>query len=264
MAEAELGGDDRRRGFRVDRVSEHLHFVHTEHVNWVVYAGPDGVTLIDSGYVGQRDLLVASLDAIGRRPEEIAAVLITHGHADHLGGAAWLAEQFGTAVHAHADEVANVSRAVMQQAGPPAVLRNAWRPGVTRWAAAIVPLLDRRPGLGVPSVTALPEREGHVAVPGHPRALLIAGHTSGHTAYDFEDEGVLVIGDALVTRHRTSPLVGPQLLPSIFHHDVERARASLVRAGASSARVVLPGHGEAWFGPVDASVQAALEAGSPW
>ena len=92
-----VGGDDRRRGFRVDRVSERLHFVHTEHVNWVVYAGPDGVTLIDSGYVGQRDLLVASLDAIGHRPEEVVAVLITHGHADHLGGAAWLAEQFGTA-----------------------------------------------------------------------------------------------------------------------------------------------------------------------
>ena len=147
-------------------MGEHLHFVHTEHVNWVVYAGPDGVTLIDSGYVGQRDLLVASLDAIGRRPEEVAAVLITHGHADHLGGAAWLAEQFGIAVHAHADEVANVSRAVMQQARPAAVLRNAWRPGVIGWAAAILPLLDRRPDLGVPTVTPLPEREGHVAVPG--------------------------------------------------------------------------------------------------
>jgi glyoxylase-like metal-dependent hydrolase (beta-lactamase superfamily II) len=264
MAEAELGGDARRRGFRVDQVSERLHFVHTEHVNWVVYAGPDGVTLIDSGYIGQRDLLVGSLEAIGRRPEEITAVLITHGHADHLGGAAWLADRFGTAVHAHADEMANVSRAVMQQARPAAVLRNAWRQGVIPWTAAIVPLLDRRPDLGVPSVTPVPEREGRVAAPGHPRALLIDGHTSGHTAYDFEDEGVLVIGDALVTRHRTSPLVGPQLLPSIFHHDVERARASLVRAGASSARVVLPGHGEAWIGPVDASVQAALEAGSPW
>ena len=130
MVEGDVGGDARRRGFRVDRVSERLHFVHTEHVNWVVYVGPDGVTLIDSGFVGQRDLLVASLDAIGRRPEEIAAVLITHGHADHLGGAAWLAEQFGTAAHAHADEVANASRAVMQQAAPAAVLRNAWRRGV--------------------------------------------------------------------------------------------------------------------------------------
>ena len=149
----------------------------------------------------------------------------------------------------------------MEQAGPAPCCATR---GVRRhrWAAAILPLLDRRPDLGPPTVTPLPEREGHVAVPGHPRALLIAGHTSGHTAYDFEDEGVLVIGDALVTRHRTSPLVGPQLLASMFDHDAERARESLVRAtrhrsgGAS-------GHGEAWFGPVDAGVQAALEPVRP-
>jgi len=258
------GEGEGRGAFQIDRVSEHLHFVHTEHVNWVIYAGPDGVTLIDSGYVGQRDLLVGSLRAIGRRPDQVTAVLITHGHADHLGGAAWLAEQFGTPVHAHAAEVDNVRRTVMQQARPAAVLRNAWRPGVLRWSLAIVPLLDRRPDLGVPSVTALPESQGRVSVPGHPRALLIDGHTSGHAVYDFEDEGVLVVGDALVTRHRTSPIAGPQLLPSMFHHDVERARASVSGLSASSAQVVLPGHGEAWIGPVGAAVEAALDAGARW
>lgn len=256
--------DDERRAFQIDRVSEHLHFVHTEHVNWVIYAGPDGVTLIDSGYVGQRDLLVDSLSTIGRRPDDVTAVLITHGHADHLGGAAWLAEQFDTPVHTHAAEVANVRRTVMQQARPAAVLRNAWRPGVLPWAVGILPLLDRRPDLGVPSVAPLTESQGRVAVPGHPRALLIDGHTSGHTVFDFEDEGVIVVGDALVTRHRTSPVAGPQLLPSIFHHDVERATASVSGLSASTARVVLPGHGEAWIGPVGAMVHAALDAGARW
>lgn len=257
-------GDDRPRGFRVDRVSERLHFVHTEHVNWAVYVGRDGVTLIDSGYSEQRDLLVASLEAVGCRPEDVSAVLITHGHADHIGGAAWLAEQFGTPVYACATEVPNVQRTVVEQAGVGDVLWNAWRPGVARWAFAIVPLLEGRPHPAVPSVTPLPERGGRIAVPGRPHALFVDGHTSGHTAFEFDDEGVLVVGDALVTRHRTSRLVGPQLLPSVFHLDPQRARESLALVRSSSALVVLPGHGEAWIGPVGAAVDAALAAGAPW
>ncbi|MFE5672112.1 MBL fold metallo-hydrolase [Agromyces sp. NPDC056523] len=264
MVGAESHAETRRRGFRVDRVSDHVHFVHTPHVNWAVYAGPDGVTLIDSGYVGQRDLLNASLQAIGCRVEDVSAVVLTHGHADHLGGAAWLASSFGTPVFAHPSELANVRREVVEQAGVGQLARQVRRRGVPRWLLDIVPLLDGKPLLGVPEVEALPVRDGRADVPGHPRVLLVEGHTTGNTAFDFEDEGVLVVGDSLATRHGISTIVGPQLLPSVFHQDVARARASLERLRTSSSQVLLPGHGAAWIGPVDAVVDAALRAGSAW
>jgi glyoxylase-like metal-dependent hydrolase (beta-lactamase superfamily II) len=75
---------------------------------------------------------------------------------------------------------------------------------------------------------------------------------------------VLVVGDALVTGHGTSTVAGPQLLPSVFHHDLERARASLKELRSSGAGVVLPGHGAAWIGPVGAAIELALDAGCAW
>ena len=51
---------------------------------------------------------------------------------------------------------------------------------------------------------------------------------------------------------------------AMFHHDPVRARESLAEVRTSSSGVVLPGHGEAWIGPVDEAVDAALSAGSAW
>ena len=150
------------------------------------------------------------------------------------------------------------------QAGVADLLPQVWRRGVLRWSFDVVPLVEWKPRLGVPDAAAMPLRDERADVPGHPRILLTGGHTTGHTAFDFDDEGVLVAGDAIATRHRTSGLVGPQLLPAVFHHDSARARDSLAELRASSSGVVLPGHGEAWIGPVDEAVDAALRAGSAW
>ncbi|MRG60216.1 MBL fold metallo-hydrolase [Agromyces sp. CFH 90414] len=277
MNRAGRGTTRGRAALRVDAIGDRIHLAQTEHVNWVMHVGPDGVTLVDSGYAGQRRLLEASLRAVGCRPEDVTAVLVTHGHADHLGGAAWLAETYGTPVYAHVDELANVRRERLEQAGPADVVRNLWRPGVARWVSGMLPLLRGGARLGVPSASPLPVRGGRVdgrvggrvdggivEVPGRPRVRLVAGHTSGHAVFEFEDSGVIVVGDALITRHRISPIVGPQLLPEMFHHDAELARASLAVLRDSTARVMLTGHGEPWIGSAAAAVEVALANGVAW
>jgi glyoxylase-like metal-dependent hydrolase (beta-lactamase superfamily II) len=243
----------------VQQMSPRVHFVQTDHVNWSIYSGPDGITLIDSGYLGQRSLLEESLLRVGIVPGQIDAVLITHAHSDHLGGASWLASEFGIPVYAADAEVAHVKRERLEQVGVPDVLRNALRPGVLAWAGAIYPLLKGQPKLGVPQVAALPMASGAGAVPGSPIPILVPGHTSGSTLFNLPGEGVVVVGDALVTGHRTSRRTGPQLLATMFHHDEELARASLDRLAEVDAGILLPGHGPAWIGRPAEAIRMALE-----
>ena len=66
----------------------------------VVYAvtTPAGVVLIDSSYPTKLDSVVLpGLKALGIDPASVKYVLITHGHADHYGGAQWF-QQHGAHV----------------------------------------------------------------------------------------------------------------------------------------------------------------------
>jgi len=54
--------------------------------------------LVDCGFRPRE--MVARLERLGIETESVTAVLITHEHADHVGGAAQCAARFGWAIHA--------------------------------------------------------------------------------------------------------------------------------------------------------------------
>src|SRR5690606_11211341 len=116
------------------QVADGVHLVHGSNTNWVVLSEGDSATLVDCGYPGDRALLLASLSALGHAPESVSAVLVTHAHNDHIGNAEYLSRTFGTAVHAHDEEIPHARREFLHQIGVGTVLRNIWRPGVAPWA----------------------------------------------------------------------------------------------------------------------------------
>ncbi|MFE2052369.1 MBL fold metallo-hydrolase [Streptomyces sp. NPDC059459] len=242
---------------RVRHVGEGIHLVHGSHTNWVILTDGDAVTLVDTGYPGDRAQLLASLAEVGSAPEAVVAVLITHAHNDHLGSAEYLRAAHGTPVLLHEAEVPHARRDFLQQVPVGTVLRNAWRPGVLPWAVHVL----RSGGTEQHPVTS-PESfpaDGPLDLPGRPVPVHTPGHTDGHCAYHLPDAGVVISGDALVSGHATSRTTGPQLLPGMFHHDRARTAASLDVLAGLDGDVLLPGHGPVHRGPVKEAARRARE-----
>ncbi|GGW82560.1 MBL fold metallo-hydrolase [Streptomyces caelestis] len=241
----------------VHHVADGTYLVHGSNTNWVILAEGDAVTLVDTGYPGDREQLLASLAQVGSSPEAVAAVLITHAHNDHLGSAEYLRATYGTPVYLHEAEVPHARREFLHQVSVGTVLRNSWRPGVLPWVVHAL----RSGGTTHNPVTA-PEpfpAAGALDLPGRPVPVHTPGHTDGHCAYHLPGTGVLVSGDALVSGHPTSRVEGPQLLPDMFHHERPRAVASLDLLAELDGELLLPGHGPVHRGSLKDAAHRARE-----
>ncbi|MDP7029618.1 MAG: MBL fold metallo-hydrolase [Phycisphaerales bacterium] len=67
---------------------------------WLV-RGPAGDVLIESGPASTGETLDAGLRSLGVEPASLSALLLTHIHLDHAGGA-WRLARLGVPVHVHA------------------------------------------------------------------------------------------------------------------------------------------------------------------
>ncbi|ANJ05894.1 MULTISPECIES: MBL fold metallo-hydrolase [Streptomyces] len=244
-------------GADVRQVADGTYLVHGSHTNWVILADGDAVTLVDTGYPGDRRQLLDSLAAVGSSPEAVAAVLITHAHNDHLGSAEYLRAAHGTPVLLHEAEVPHARRDFLQQVSVGTILRNAWRPGVLPWTVHVLRSggTEQHP-VAAPAPFPAP---GALDLPGRPVPVHTPGHTDGHCVFHLPGAGVVISGDALVSGHAISRIDGPQLLPDLFHHDRARAVDSLDVIAGLDGDLLLPGHGPLHRGPVKDAAERARE-----
>ncbi|MDK1343025.1 MBL fold metallo-hydrolase [Streptomyces sp. 378] len=241
----------------VHQVAAGTYLVHGSNTNWVILTEGDAATLVDTGYPGDREQVLASLAQVGSSPEAVVAVLITHAHNDHLGSAEYLSAAYGTPVHLHEAEMPHARRDFLHQVTVGTVLRNGRRPGVLSWAVHAL----RSGGTAHVPVTApraFPAA-GALDLPGRPVPVHTPGHTDGHCAYHLPADGALISGDALVSGHPTSRVEGPQLLPDMFHRERARALASLDVLAGLEGELLLPGHGPVHRGPLRDAAHRARE-----
>ncbi len=203
----------------------------------------DPLTLVDAGpkTAEAQAALERGVAAAGVRLEDIRRVLLTHGHIDHVGNAAWVAQRSGAEVFLHEGDRAKASgqrwrgehlKTFVTQAG----LQHNFLESIGGQIQSLRQYLDP-----LSKVSPLTDGE-HLPLGGERlRALHTPGHSNGHVSFYHED-GVLIAGDLLLEAVSPNPLVE-------FSHNGKRIPTlplylqSLRRVLLLNCEMAHPGHG---------------------
>ncbi|AWM36648.1 putative metallo-hydrolase YflN [Gemmata obscuriglobus] len=199
-----------------------------------------GWVLVDAGLSISRAAIVAAAAAAFGPRSRPAAIVLTHGHFDHVGSVKALAELWDAPVYAHPLELPYLTGRSDYPPPDPAVGGGAM--------AFVSPLYSRR-GIDLSSrVRPLPDNG---AVPHLPdwQWVHTPGHTPGHVSLFRAEDRTLVAGDAFVTTKQESllaALLKPEAVhgpPAYFTTDWETAKASVRALASLQPEVAATGHG---------------------
>ena len=204
--------------------------------------GGDGWTVIDTGfdYPEGREAWEVGARQIGLDlDQDVARIVVTHFHPDHLGLARWLQERSGAPVYMLESEIEH-SREVWSAPDPSAFVQYLVRNGMDRTSAGEA-AGHMRANLALPE-EMLPLRDGEKLEIGAGTARVV--HAPGHADHQImlhdEERKVLYAADHVLLR--ITPNIG--LWPDTEPEPLARYLESISNLrGLREADLVLPGHG---------------------
>lgn len=205
--------------------------------------------LVDAGLeAGAAQILSVAAHRFGENSRP-AAIVLTHGHFDHVGALDALLRVWDVPVYAHTLELPFLTGRADYPPPDPTVGGGSMR---------LVPLFPER-GIDLGTqVIALPTDGAVPSMPGW-QWIHTPGHAPGHVSLFRESDRVLLAGDAITTTKQESvfsaltqkqELDGP---PLSFTIDWDKARRSVTALALLQPEILACGHGEPVRGPAPAT-----------
>ncbi|MCP8969466.1 MBL fold metallo-hydrolase [Ectobacillus ponti] len=219
-----------------------VSYLCTQIVNLCFYGSPAEASeyvIIDTGMPKSFEKIMEEAKSRfgdGSRPK---AVILTHGHFDHVGAVEETVAAYGVPVYAHELELPYLTG---QQSYPPA------SPEVGGMVAQLSPAFPRDPIQLGENVRPLPADGSVPDMPGW-RWIHTPGHSPGHVSLFRDADKLLIAGDAFVTVKQESlykvvtqkqEISGP---PKYFTPDWDAARTSVEKLAALKPAAAITGHG---------------------
>ncbi|HEX6430661.1 MAG TPA: MBL fold metallo-hydrolase [Niastella sp.] len=197
--------------------------------------------LVDAGIKRTASKIKELADNLFWPDSKPAAIILTHGHFDHVGSALELASEWEVPVFTHVMELPYLSGL---SAYPPA---DPWAGGGL--VSVISPAFPSGPINISDHIQLLPE-DGSLPFLPDWKYIHTPGHSPGHISLFRKRDRILLAGDAIVTTRQesvwsvmmqTRTLTGP---PRYFTYDWDAAAKSVKALAELEPEIVATGHGQ--------------------
>lgn len=230
-----------RSGEGIEVLSD-LYCYTVQIVNIILVGKPDSddFVLIDAGMTGSAEEIISVTEARFGTNSRPKAILLTHGHFDHVGAIVELITHWKVPVYAHELELPFLTGKRSYPKPDPTVEGGL--------VAKLSGLFPNEPINLSHHVEKLPLNGSVPKLPGF-RWIHTPGHTPGHVSFFREVDRTLIAGDAFVTVKQESlykvltqeqEISGP---PRYFTPDWDASRESVKKLAALTPSVAVTGHG---------------------
>jgi glyoxylase-like metal-dependent hydrolase (beta-lactamase superfamily II) len=213
-------------------------YMLTIRANNVLVIAEEEITLVDTGLRSTYPQIIDFINELGRSPQDIRLVILTHNHLDHSGGLAEIRRlsPAGVAIH-KADILGTGSRPEPGRESRPL---NLLLSGLRSIFSARLGKVDIRLS------------GGEILKPlGGLEVIHTPGHTPGSISLYSRKHGLVIVGDAI--RNRRGKLYLP---PKMASTDITQAAESIKKIAALEFDILCSGHGRPHFENAREKVQA--------